>query len=449
MVPGVRWPALLAGRAASLASLLAQLERTQWLSTDELEALELAQLESLLVHACRNAPAWRARLGAAGITAEMPLTREAWERIPVLERAEVHEDAERWRSNAVSETHGEVNEVATSGATGRPIRVLKTGLTEFFWDALTLRAHEWAGWDTSGRLAAIKWYPDRMATYPSGMTLPDWGVPYTIVCLSGPSFALSVTATVEEQAEWLGRIQPDYLTLFPSLLPDLVRQCAARGVRLQGLKEVRTTGECLDPATRDLCVKGWGVKVQDAYSAQEVGYIAVQCPEHEHYHVQSESVRVEVLNEKGARCGPGETGRVVVTPLHNFATPLVRYALGDYAEVGAPCPCGRGLPVLKRILGRSRNMLVLPDGARLWPRLSELRSSDVLPITQFQAVQTAPTRLDVRLVASRKGTPEEEARLAKIIGERIGCPFEVRFLYVDEIPRSAGGTFEDFRSELK
>ena len=447
MVPGVRWPALLAGRAASLAALLAQLERTQWLSPEELDALQLAQLESVLAHACRNAPAWRERLGAVGITAEMPLTRDAWERIPVLERAQVQDGGEQWRTTAVPESHGDVTDLATSGSTGRPIRVARTGLSVFFWEAFTLRAHEWADWDAAGRLAAIKWYPDGMAAWPSGLTLPDWGSPYTVMCLSGPSFALSITSTVAQQAEWLAKVNPDYLTLFPSLLPDLVRECSSRGLR-PSLKQVRTIGEWLDPETRALCREHWGIAVQDVYSSQEAGYLAIQCPGHEHYHVQSECARVEVLNEKDAACRPGETGRVVVTPLHNFAMPLVRYAIGDYAEVGDACPCGRGLPVLKRILGRARNMLVLPGGARVWPRLSELRYADVLPVRQFQVVQTAPTRLEVKLVSDRKGSPEEEARLAQIIGERIGHPFEVRFTYVDEILRSAGGKFEDFRSEL-
>jgi phenylacetate-coenzyme A ligase PaaK-like adenylate-forming protein len=61
---------------------------------------------------------------------------------------------------------------------------------------------------------------------------------------------------------------------------------------------------------------------------------------------------VEVLDEEGRPCAPGETGRVVATSLNNFAMPLIRYETGDTAEVGAPCPCGRGLPVLTRIMGR-------------------------------------------------------------------------------------------------
>jgi phenylacetate-CoA ligase len=128
------------------------------------------------------------------------------------------------------------------------------------------------------------------------------------------------------------------------------------------LSQVSTLSEIVDPVLRDDCAQAWGAAVCDVYSCEELGMIAIQCPEHPHYHVQSESVFVEVLNERGEACAPGETGRVVATDLHNFALPLVRYEVGDYAEVGAACPCGRGLPVLSRIMGRQRNMLTLPSG---------------------------------------------------------------------------------------
>ena len=106
------------------------------------------------------------------------------------------------------------------------------------------------------------------------------------------------------------------------------------------------------------------------YSSQEVGYIALECPTGESYHVQAENVLVEVLDDQDRPCSPGDVGRVVVTALHNFATPLLRYDIGDYAEVGAPCPCGRGLPALRRIMGRQRNMALLPTAAAAGRRSS-------------------------------------------------------------------------------
>ena len=294
----------------------------------------------------------------------------------------------------------------------------------------------------------IRWYPDGVNTYPVGGSATNWGPPVALAFPSGPAHALSIATTARQQAEWLGRIQPHYLLTFPSLLPDLARECASQNVVLERLRHVRTVAEYVDPDVRTLCRKAWGVPVHDMYSAQEVGYIGLQCPAEEQYHLQSESVFVDVLRENGDPCAPGEVGRVVVTPLHNFAMPLIRYALGDYAEAGSPCSCGRGLPVLRRIFGRARNMLCLPNGERIWPRLGELRYVEILPIEQYQVVQKEVGRLEVRLVSARRGTEEEERRLKAIIVGRLGYLLDVDVVYVDNIPRGPGGKFEEFKSEL-
>ena len=138
--------------------------------------------------------------------------------------------------------------------------------------------------------------------------------------------------------------------------------------------------------------------------------MAFQCGVREGYHVQSEHLIVEVVDEAGRPCLPGTVGRVIVTDLHNFATPLIRYEIGDVAEPGPPCPCGRQLPVLSRVLGRARNMLRLPGGHQRWPSLP---SGDVLgrmaPVRQFQLAQTGPAELVLRLVVARLLTADEEA----------------------------------------
>src|SRR3546814_16158281 len=116
------------------------------------------------------------------------------------------------------------------------------------------------------------------------------------------------------------------------------------------------------------------------YSSQECGYFALQAPGHDHYLVQAEVVLLEVLRADGSPCEPGETGRVVVTPLTNYAMPLLRYEIGDFATVGAASPCGRGLPVLDRILGRVRNMLVPPDRQRHWTAFGPPTQAKVPPV---------------------------------------------------------------------
>jgi phenylacetate-CoA ligase len=184
------------------------------------------------------------------------------------------------------------------------------------------------------------------------------------------------------------------------------------------------------------------------YSANELGYLALQCPEHEHYHVQAEGVLLEVLGEDNRPCATGEIGRVVVTSLHNFAMPLLRYDIGDYAEAGPPCPCGRGLPVLSRIVGRTRNMLTLASGERYWPNFGLRGLTDELPILQHQIVQKAFDRIEARLVTERGLTVEEEGRLRAQLLSRLPAGFRADIVYCEAIARGEGGKFEDFVSEV-
>ncbi len=162
----------------------------------------------------------------------------------------------------------------------------------------------------------------------------------------------------------------------------------------------------------------------------------------------SEGMLVEVLDKQGRPCLPGSIGRVVVTPLHNFAMPLIRYAIGDYAEVGEPCPCKRGLPVLKRILGRTRDRLILPSGERRWLNISSGDLAQIEPLRQWQIVQRRREVMEVTLAVSRAFTGEEFGRLTNTLHNAFGYPFELEITYVDSIPRAASGKYADFRCEI-
>ncbi len=261
---------------------------------------------------------------------------------------------------------------------------------------------------------------------------------------------LSIFATTAEQAAWLNRCNPHYLVTCPSVVESLAEYCEEHGHTLSNLKNIRTFGEVLEPWVRELCRRIWNVSIADTYSSVEAGYIGLQCPEHEHIHVMAEDVMVEVLDDEGQACQPGETGRVVVTTLNNFAMPLLRYENGDYAEVGPPCPCGRRLPVLKRILGRTRNMFTHPNGDRVFPTLEAKEDGELnrLPVRQYQLVQRDTESVDAYLVALRELTSEEQAIALRAFHDAIGYPFRVTFHYVDEIARSPTGKYEEFRSEV-
>ena len=148
-----------------------------------------------------------------------------------------------------------------------------------------------------------------------------------------------------------------------------------------------------------------------------------------------ESLVVELLDEQDKACVPGQVGRVVVTDLHNFATPLIRYDLLDYAEMADACPCGRGLPALKRIAGRRRNMVRLPDGRTLWPAIGGLPYSEIAPVRQFQFVQHEREAIEVRLVSDAPLTAEQERRIGDLIREALDFPFKLQFTdFPEQIP---------------
>ena len=445
-VAGIAWPPLVAGEAAYLAALVFQLEQTQWLSADAVVRRQHEQLVQVAAHAYNHSMHFRNRMQAAGLRPEELSTREGLRGLPVTRRRDVQAAGEALFCTQIPRAHAPVVESSTSGSSGEPVVVKRTAISRLMWLALTLREHLWQRRDFRGRLAVIR------DDYLQGdqLDLPAWGPPASMLFETGPSHALSVRTGVARQFEWLQALNPDYLLVYPSNLAALLDRFEACGLRLPGLRQIRTINETLTPDIREAARRVLGVDIADTYSSAEVGVVAVQCPESGLYHVMAESLIVELLDEQDEACVPGQAGRVVVTDVHNFATPLIRYDLGDYAEMAAPCACGRGLPTLNRIVGRRRNMVQLPDGRSLWPAIGGLRYSEIAPIRQFQFIQRVRTLIEVRLVSDVPLTTDQERRLGEVVRKSLDFAFDLKFVYFDEaIPRGPGGKFEEFVCEVK
>lgn len=438
-LPGMVWPALPGAEGTRMLAMQYQFAQSERWSPAEMRAAQFAQLTRLLHHAKSTVPFYRDRL--AGIATDRPLDAAVFAQIPLLRRQDIQENFDALVSRALPPDHGGMQEGNTSGSTGRPIRFMATPLTEVFWHAFTLREHLWQCRDFSGKLAAIR------ARVNAGGAA-GWGKSTDSAFRTGPSVMFNTEQPIPQQAQWLMQENPDYLISVASNVQELARHCGQHGLRPSRLREVRTYGEALHPDARAVIRSAWGVPVVDMYSCREAGYLALQCPQHEHYHVQAEGIYLELLDEQGQLSAPGTLGRVVITVLHNFATPLIRYDIGDYAEAGVACDCGRNLPVIRRIVGRVRNMLRLPDGSLRHPRFGEAQFGGIAPVRQFQVVQKTLQDIEVALVVARPLTAGEEMVLRALIVKNLKHPFTVSFVYRDDIPRSAGGKYEDFRSEV-
>ena len=412
-----------------------------------IERQQLRQLTALLAHCRINVPFLRDRISRAGIRPEAELTLEAWRDLPPLTRREVQEAGPALFALRVPETHGRIMDWATSGSTGTPVTGRKTEIAQFIWMAITLRQALWHNFDLSGKLAVIR-RDSSGSPRAEGRRQADWGPSIALVYPTGPAVQLDVRTSVVEQVAWLQRERPTQLASFPGIITLLARHCIDHGIALPGMQTVQTFGETVTDEVRLLARQAWGAPVCDAYSAEDAGFIALQCPEHETYHVQSEAMLVEVLRADGTDCAPGETGRVVVTSLHNFAMPLLRYEIGDDAEVGPPCPCGRGLQVLNRIAGRSRGRVLLPDGTWRPAFFGAHAFAQITAVRQFQFAQIAPDMIEIRIVANRVLTIDEEAILTAAVHNNVSAALRVRFAYVTAIAALPSGKFEPFRCEI-
>ncbi|MDJ0893711.1 MAG: phenylacetate--CoA ligase family protein [Alphaproteobacteria bacterium] len=410
----------------------------------------MLQLTGLLAHAKSTCPFYRESLKAYDFGPDSPLTLERLRELPVLTRTDIQEAGDRLNSTKLPKDHGWTSPIETSGSTGRPIRVLTTEWAQTMWDAIAVRDHLWHRRDLLRAHAVIHRAREgaSFANNPDGSRLDGWGRAETLICRTGQSFLMDSNFAVDQQLRWLQRVKPAYLITYPSNLEELAKLSLEQGVRLDSLLQARTKGETLKLEQRELVREAWGVDVYDTYSANETGYLALQSPEGNHYLVQSEACLVEVLDDGNEPRKPGELGRVVVTPLHNFATPLIRYEVGDLAEVGPPTPCGRGHGVLNRIMGRVRNMLVRPDGSRAWPYFGGNTLLRVAPVRQIQVVQRSLQEIEARVVCAEPFTPDLQAALVDHIEAHLGGDFNITVHYVDTIERSPSGKFEDFQSEV-
>jgi len=419
-VPGNQWPVLPSAADSLVGAVLGQITHTQWWPPELLLTHQRRQLRELLAHARATVPFYAERFkGIDLLGGELDI--EAFHRIPILTRADLQRNARSLLSTKFPKSHGTVTKIQSSGSTGQPVSVTQSTISTLFHRAFNLRLHLWNERDSMGKAAAIVVLSDPVLA----RTVPrDGASSWASGFRSGPMVYFDVQNPVSEQLRWLIETDPEYLLTYPTVLRALLLLTRDFAIVPSKLRDVTVMGEVVDPDLARLCRRTWGVPVTAA-------------------------LYVEIVNQDGEQCAPGETGRVVVTDLHNFAMPLIRYDVGDYAEPGNGCSCGRGLPTLARIVGRRRNMFVLPSGERFWP--SAFKAGDLLdiaPVRQVQLVQRSTTRVEVRLVVDQALEPQTEDRIRDHLGKTLGHPFEFDLVYPISIPRSAGGKYEDCMSDV-
>ena len=378
--------------------------------------------------------------------------------LPILTKLDVQDAGPALRAENLPSGERAGGWAYSSGTTGTPTRVLHSMRSASMSTLLKQREYRWFRLDPSGTLAAMRLAAqlprkDDGSEIGSGeiARLETW--PHMDNFKTGPFAAMSIIAPVEERIAWLRRECPDYLMTYSETL-ELLALAAGDERPAESLKGVIAISEELTAGMRTYVERRFGTPVHQNYGLNEIGLVATRC-DAGRYHVHSEHCLVEIVDQAGRACAPGETGRIIVTALTNFAMPLIRYDTGDLAEaVSGGCPCNRTLPSFGDIVGRYSRIAFLPKGtlteaSTLRDAIERMPADLVRDLREFQIHQYTDRRMELRLV-SRSPLPEAFFERLRAVWAKESGPAgsELSFRSVSEIPRSPGGKSEVFTSDF-
>lgn len=424
-----------------IAEFLAALEETQYLEPDRSRAYQRRLLAGLIDHARRETDFYADRLSPV-MRAGGAIDWERWHEVPILTRSQAQDNFAALCARTLPPAAGGATEDTSSGSTGRPLRHLTTDIQNLASACAAERFFSWHGIAPELLTVRIRAASHPDAAYPKGRSVVGWRVGHE----DSVAIDLSIATPVDRQIEWLRRVGPGYLATYPSNLRELAREAARGGAALR-FDAIMTFGEMASEDMRVAAQDYFGLPPLDRYGSSEVGQISATCPHSLKHHVTCELVLLEIVDADGRPAEPGTQGRIIVTPFYNLAMPLIRYELGDYGVLSPePCVCGRTLPVLERVLGRSRNYFRFVDGTSTWPVLLSRDFQAFVPNRQFQVVQLTPTDIEFRYVPASADQVNDLAALTAYFRAKLHPSVNVTLAPLADIPRSRGGKYEDCMS---
>ncbi len=426
---------LLVGRKTF--AFVRALEASQWLGGDELRLVQRSKLGALLAHAFDHVSFYRERLQAAGVdqrtAREEPF--EALARLPLLDKSTIRENLERmtW-----SDMPGGLVRFNTGGSSGEPLIFYLDRRRQAYDQAARIRTHRWFGVDVGERELYLWGSPIEVARSDLLKRWRDRLFNHRLLS----AFELS-PRRMDEYLRVVKAYKPACLFGYPSSLALFVRHARDRGANLRhcGLKAVFVTGEVCLPGDRETIADYFEVPVADCYGSRDGGFVSHQC-ERGRYHITAENIVVEIIGEDGP-VAMGKRGEVVLTHLDCYGMPLIRYRTGDVAGLlDEVCPCGRGLPLMQAVEGRTTDFIHLPDGTTKHALSVIYPLREMVGISQFRIMQQADYGVDVEFVLSegQAGRPSEQ-QVAEAVTRVTGRCIAVRARQVSGIPVSGSGKF--------
>lgn len=413
----------------------AEYEANQWLSSDELQALQLAKLQTLLAHCEEQVPFYRRHWALAGVSARDVKEVADLRHFPTIDKELIRAH----RSDMVAASwQGRTMRKSTGGSTGRPFSFEYTRESYERRMAVTMRGYAWAGWRQGDRRLDI-WGTEIAPT----SALRRWKAQMHDRVL-GRRVLSCFTMTQANLADYVRAIdayRPAVIVGYTSALVEVARWIEQNQGARWSPRSVITAAEMLSQDQRELLERAFRAKVFHTYGCREFMLIGAECECHEGYHLSADHLVVELTDDAGALVEAG-SGHVTITDLHNFGMPFVRYLNGDLGRSSnrrEPCACGRSLPLLGAVEGRRLDVLTSPDGRIIPGEFFPHLMKDQPAIEGFQVRQTHEDRLMILLVGENGRSEGVQQRLRSSIEQQTGPQMRVDFDWVDEIPLTPSG----------
>lgn len=417
------------------------MEQSQWWPREKILDLQLRRLRSLLEHAGSHVPYYRNLFASIGFDPASVRSIADLQRLPLLGKPEIRSNSDALRAdNAVG-----LARFNTGGSSGEPL-IFYIGIERVTHDvAAKWRATRW--WDVDiGDTEIVVWgSPIELGTQDRVRFIRDKLMRTELL----PAFAMS-DAKLDHFVARIRERRPRMLFGYPSAISHIALHASKRGIRLDdlGIKVVFVTSERLYDHQRETMERLFGCPVANGYGGRDAGFIAHQCPAGS-MHVTAEDIVVEIIDDAGNVLPPGEAGEIVVTHLATGDFPFIRYRTGDVGVLGdQPCTCGRGLPVLSDIQGRSTDFVITEDGTVMHGLALIYVVRDIPGVAAFKIVQETRQLTRVTVVPGPSFRDQDVVQIESGLRQRLGQSVQVVVDRVDTLPAEPSGKFRYVMSRV-
>lgn len=252
----------------------------------------------------------------------------------------------------------------------------------------------------------------------------------------------------------INKYKPVIIESYAQSIDELAKYIKRNNLDIYSPKGIISSAGTLYPEMRKNIEEVFKTKVYNRYGSREVGSIACSCTNNEGLHLSLFNNYVEILNNKLIACKPGEIGKVYITTLNNYSMPLVKYDIGDMAipSEHRKCSCGRGLPLIKEVIGREMSVFKTKEG-KIIPGEFFIHFVGVVYnkgfIEKFQIIQKEYDYIIIKLILRDKEKFEEyKKEIIKSIKKVMGEDCKIEFKFVKKIEPTRSGKYLYTISEL-